>query len=103
MKKVQSLGKAAAVAMATLASATPAFAEVGEVTQSPMATLGAGLAIGLAVVGGATAQGKAVSAMFEAFGRNPSVGGRLLAPMLIGMALIESLVILAFVVALRML
>ena len=46
-------------------------------------------------------QGKAVAAMLESFGRNPSVGGKLLAPMLIGMALIESLVILAFVIAIK--
>lgn len=64
--------------------------------------LGAGLAIGLAVIGGALGQGKVVSAMLESFGRNPSVGGKLLTPMMIGMVLIESLVILAFVIAFRL-
>lgn len=105
MNKVNTIGKAAVMAafavVATLVSASAAFAQEGGALQSPFAPVGAGLAIGLAVFGGAMGQGKAVSSMLEAFGRNPSVGGRLLAPMLIGMALIESLVILAFVIALR--
>jgi F-type H+-transporting ATPase subunit c len=87
--------------VAALAPVANAFAE-GTVTEgSPLGPIGAGLAIGMAVIGGGLGQGKAVAAMLESYGRNPSVGGKLLAPMLIGMALIESLVILAFVVALQ--
>jgi F-type H+-transporting ATPase subunit c len=85
--------------VAALAPVANAFAE-GTVTEgSPLGPIGAGLAIGMAVIGGGLGQGKAVAAMLESYGRNPSVGGKLLAPMLIGMALIESLVILAFVIA----
>lgn len=91
----------AATLGATLAPVASAFAEEATSGSSPLGPIGAGLAIGSAVIGGALGQGRAVGAMLESFGRNPSVGGKLLAPMLIGMALIESLVILAFVVALR--
>lgn len=95
-KVMSVLGSAAFVSLATT---TSAFAEEVVSGKSPLAPIGAGLAIGLAVIGGAMAQGKAVSSMLESFGRNPSVGGKLLVPMLIGLALIESLVILAFVIA----
>jgi F-type H+-transporting ATPase subunit c len=97
-KAMSIVGSAAFVSLATTAAA---FAEEAVTAKSPMGPIGAGLAIGLAVIGGALGQGKAVGSMLESFGRNPSVGGKLLVPMLIGMALIESLVILAFVVALR--
>jgi F-type H+-transporting ATPase subunit c len=95
--------KATLVATAALLPVVNAVAEeaTAATTGSPLGPIGAGLAIGLAVIGGGMGQGKAVGAMLESFGRNPSVGGKLLAPMLIGMALIESLVILAFVVALK--
>ena len=61
--------------------------------------LGAGLAIGLGAFGGAIAQGKLVGAIAEAIGRNPSAAGKMNVPLFVGLALIESLVILAFVVA----
>lgn len=85
---------------------TPVVSAVAEETQagaaSSLVPVGAGLAIGVAVLGGALGQGKVVGSMLESFGRNPSVGGKLLTPMMIGMVLIESLVILAFVIAFRM-
>jgi len=87
----------------TLMPVASAFAEgAADAGSSSLAPLGAGLAIGMAVVGGALGQGKVVGSMLESFGRNPSVGGKLLTPMILGMALIESLVILAFVIAFRM-
>jgi F-type H+-transporting ATPase subunit c len=93
----------AAVAVGALTPVVSAVAEnAGDVATSSLAPLGAGLAIGMAVVGGALGQGKVVGSMLESFGRNPSVGGKLLTPMILGMALIESLVILAFVIAFRM-
>ena len=75
-----------------------AFAEGAGATDGLVA-IGAGLAIGLAVLGGGVAQGKAISAGLEAIGRNPSAQGKLFVPMLIGLAFIESLVIIAFVIA----
>ncbi len=100
---ISKLPVVAAVAVGALTPVVSAFAEnAGEGASSTFAPLGAGLAIGMAVVGGALGQGRVVGCMLESFGRNPSVGGKLLTPMILGMALIESLVILAFVIAFRM-
>ena len=60
---------------------------------------GAGLAIGLGVLGGATGQGKAAAAALEGISRNPGAAARIQTPMILGLALIESLVLLAFVIA----
>ncbi len=98
---MKNLGKIATTLVATLAPVAAVVAEEAHAGGSSLGPIGAGMAIGMAVIGGALGQGKAVGSMLESFGRNPSVGGKLLVPMLIGMALIESLVILAFVVALK--
>ncbi len=61
--------------------------------------IAAAIAIGLAALGGTMAQGKAASAALEGIARNPEAQGKIFTPMILGMALIESLVILAFVIA----
>lgn len=63
------------------------------------AAIGAGFAIGLGVLGGATGQGKAAAAALEGISRNPGAAARIQTPMILGLALIESLVLLAFVIA----
>lgn len=81
-----------------------AFAEAGAATSgSDLLPLGTALAIGVAALGGTLGQGKAVSAALESIGRNPAASGALGTPMLLGLAFIESLVILAFVIAFSML
>ncbi len=64
-----------------------------------MFAIGAGLAIGLAAIGGALGQGRAASAALEGIARNPNASGKLFTPLILGLALIESLVIYAFVIA----
>lgn len=59
----------------------------------------AAFAIAIAAVGGAMAQGKAASAALEGIARNPAAADKLFTPMIIALALIESLVIYAFVIA----
>lgn len=59
----------------------------------------AAMCITLAAIGGAYAQGKAASVAFEGIARNPAAGDKLFTPMIIALALIESLVIYAFVIA----
>ncbi len=76
-----------------------AFAEGGTVGGGGMVAIGAGLAIGLAAIGGTLSQGKAISAALESIGRNPSAYGKIFLPMILGLALVESLVIISFVVA----
>jgi F-type H+-transporting ATPase subunit c len=63
------------------------------------AAIGAGIAIGLGVLGGALGQGRAAAAALEGISRNPGASARIQTPMILGLALIESLVLLAFVVA----
>ena len=62
----------------------------------------AGIGIGIAAFGGALAQGKAASAALDGIARNPGASGQLFTPMILGLALIESLVIYALVVALML-
>lgn len=58
-----------------------------------------GLAIGVAAFGGALGQGKAATAALEGIARNPSASGRIFTPFILALALIESLVIYALVIA----
>ncbi len=57
------------------------------------------LAIGLGVLGGAIGQGRAAAAALEGISRNPGAAARIQTPMILGLALIESLVLLSFVIA----
>lgn len=52
-----------------------------------------GLGLPLAVLAAATAQGRAASAALEGIARQPEAAGRIQTAMIIGLALIESLVI----------
>ena len=63
------------------------------------AALGAGLAIGLAALGGGLGQGKAAASALEGISRNPGAAPRIQTPMILGLALIESLVLFAFAVS----
>jgi F-type H+-transporting ATPase subunit c len=63
------------------------------------AAAGAGIAIGLGVLGGSLGQGRAAAAALEGISRNPGASSRIQTPMILGLALIESLVLLAFVIA----
>ena len=64
-----------------------------------LAGLGAGLGLGLAALGGAMGQGKTAAAALEGISRNPAASDKVFTPMIIGLALIESLVLYAFVIA----
>lgn len=61
--------------------------------------IASGLGIAIAAFGGALGQGKAAAATLEGIARNPAASGKLLTPMIIALALIESLVIYALVIA----
>lgn len=57
------------------------------------------LGIGLAALGAALADGNAASKMLEGTARQPEMGGKLLTNMLISVGLIESIPIIAAVIA----
>lgn len=90
-------------ALPALLVAGVAFAEEGAAAAGAGAGLythlAAGLAIGLAVLGGALAQGKTASSALEGISRNPAAAPKVFTPMILGLALIESLVLLAFIIA----
>lgn len=95
-----------AIAMLTLISALPAFAQEAVATTTAgnsnggMLAIGAGLAIGIAAFGGAQAQSKTAAAALEGIARNPAAQDKIFTPMIVALALIEALVILAFLIAL---
>jgi F-type H+-transporting ATPase subunit c len=62
--------------------------------------LAAGIGLGIAALGGAIGQGKAVASALDGIGRNPGASGKIMTPMIIGLAMIESLVIYSLVVSL---
>lgn len=63
----------------------------------------AGFGIGIAAFGGALGQGRAAAAALEGIARNPNASGKLFVPMILGLALIESLVIYALIISFQIL
>ncbi len=61
--------------------------------------LAAGLGMGLGSVGTGIGQGMAIKAACEGVARNPGASGKILTTMMIGLAMVESLAIYVFVVA----
>ena len=61
--------------------------------------MAAGLAIGIAAFGGGLGQGRAAAAAVDGIARNPGAADKVFTPMILGLALIESLVIYAFFIA----
>lgn len=68
-------------------------------TMYGMFAIGAGLGIGLAAAGGSFGQGRAAAAALEGIARNPGASGKLFTPLILGLALIESLVIYALLIS----
>lgn len=62
--------------------------------------MAAGLGIGIAALGGGIGQGRAAAAALDGIARNPGAAGQIRGPMILGLALIESLVIYALIIAL---
>lgn len=65
--------------------------------------LAIGFGVPVAVLSAAMAQSKAASAALEGIARQPEAGGKIQLAMIIGLALIESLVIYALLIALILL
>jgi F-type H+-transporting ATPase subunit c len=81
-------------------SSTAAFAADGGGDEGKTwLAIGAGLAIGLAALGGGLGQGRAAASALEGISRNPQASGKIFTPMIIALALTESLVLLAFLIA----
>jgi len=62
--------------------------------------IAAGFGMAIATAVGAIGQSKGISSALEGIARNPSASGQIVTPMIIGLALIESLVIYTLVIEL---
>ena len=84
-------------------TAVSAFAQVETTTteSNPVrwGAISAAFLLGLAAAAGAIGQSRAIAASVEGIARNPSAGGAIRTAMIIGLALIESLVIYALLIA----
>jgi F-type H+-transporting ATPase subunit c len=84
-------------------SASAFAAEEGAASGNWAIYLGAGLAIGIAAFGTGIGQGNATAKAVEGISRNPGASGKIMTPMIIGLAMIESIAIYALVVSLILL
>jgi F-type H+-transporting ATPase subunit c len=92
----------AAVATALILVPAMAFAqEVGanKWEANKWLAASAGFAIGIAALGGTIGQSRAAAAALEGIARNPNAAAKIQTPMILGLALIESLVLFALVIA----
>lgn len=68
-------------------------------TENAARAMAAALCISLAAFAGALGQAKAAAAALEGIARNPGARGEVFVPFILGLALIESLVIYALLIA----
>jgi F-type H+-transporting ATPase subunit c len=100
---VQIVTAIAALCVAGSAFANEAAAEVATKSYDGAGiAYAAAIAIAIAAFGGALGQGMGIKTALESIGRNPSAAGKITTPMIIGLAMIESLVIYALVIALML-
>lgn len=92
--------------ISAIAFAQPAEFNAQEVVTRGLAddfgliALAAGLGIGIAALGGSLGQSRAAATALEGIARNPGAAGQIRGPMILGLALIESLVIYALIISL---
>jgi F-type H+-transporting ATPase subunit c len=85
-------------------TAVPAFAQAAAPVTDAAATangyryIAAGIGFAIAVLGGALGQSRVAAAACEGTARNPGASARIQTMMILGLALIESLVLFALVV-----
>src|SRR5215217_7328136 len=102
LKSKLSLSASVAVAIVlvpALAFAQQADAASNKFDANSWLAAAAGFAIGIAALGGTMGQSRAAAAALEGISRNPGAAARIQTPMILGLALIESLVLLALVIA----
>jgi F-type H+-transporting ATPase subunit c len=90
----------AAIVLFLMFVASQAFAQTGgavQLSEKSVKYIAYFFALGIAVFGGVTAQSKAASVALEGIARNPSAADKIQTPMILGLALMESLVIFALI------
>jgi F-type H+-transporting ATPase subunit c len=109
MKRIVKILSALATVLVVLGFSSVAFAQAAADPQTiknqglagnyGLIALAAGLGIGIAALGGGIGQGRAAAAALDGIARNPGAAGQIRGPMILGLALIESLVIYALIIA----
>ena len=92
-------GLMAGISTMLVAASAHAQEATGMADRDKYIALAAGLGLGIAAFGGALGQGRAAAAALDGIARNPGAAGKLFTPMILGLALIESLVIYSLVIA----
>ncbi len=102
---------AAFLGFAAIFASLPAFAQEaasgakgalinpGSANQLGLAAIGIGLMMGLAVLGGTLGQSKAAASALDGIARNPAASGKFTGPLILSLALMESLVLFAFLIS----
>ena len=99
MRKVLSLLAVGVITFVAAGAFAQESAEAGQVVDVGWRALAAGLAIGLAAFGGSLGQGRAIDAALTGIARNPGADAKIFPKMILGLAIIESLVIYALIIA----
>ena len=93
-------------ALVVMLVAAVAFAADGaadnDFTMNAALAIAAGFGIGIAAFGGALGQARAAAAALDGIARNPGASDKVFMPMVLGLALIESLVIYALVISIML-
>ncbi len=95
-------------AITAMLVAMPAFAQAGGDAaafndRDKWIAVAAGFGIALAAFGGALGQGRTASTALDGIARNPGAADKLFTPMILGLALIESLVIYSLIISILLL
>jgi F-type H+-transporting ATPase subunit c len=94
--------------LVTMLIASRAFAQAAEAASAfndrdKWIAITAGFGIAVAAFGGAMGQGRTASTALDGIARNPGAAPKLFTPMILGLALIESLVIYSLIISILLL
>ncbi len=109
MKRFTQVVLSISAALVTMLVATAAFAQSANADalafgeRDKWIALSAGLGIAIAAFGGALGQGRAAGAALDGIARNPEASDKIFTPMILGLALIESLVIYSLIISILLL
>jgi F-type H+-transporting ATPase subunit c len=87
---------------APFAFAAEGAAPAGGDSTKAFIAIAAGFGIALAAFGGALSQGRTASTALDGIARNPGASGKIFVPMILGLALIESLVIYSLIISFQL-
>jgi F-type H+-transporting ATPase subunit c len=108
MKRFAKVFLGISAALVTMLVASAAFAQTAEVgaqyiDRDKWIAVAAGFGIAVAAFGGALSQGRTASTALDGIARNPGAADKLFTPMILGLALIESLVIYSLIISILLL